>query len=239
MVRTRLVAIRSKKYILPTNHNLNNSNNVDSDNDASNIVIDNDSNIELIVPETQTQIVYATQLGSTDSVDNEDLSPVDCCGKAPELEKIPVLSTLTGEKSSHEASKITGTPPSKNKTGPKTLSFVPKMIEIAKYGYETPTKEPFKSPENLEVSPTWFTPTPELDSWFLCDEDQFHCLGLIQNLHEFPIKRSEEWLNKKFCQFKKIVYDNNLIRVKVLTNMWLDDGLQHSFRTTLFLFQHL
>ena len=71
------------------------------------------------------------------------------------------------------------------------MSFVLKKIEIAKYGYETPMKEPFKLPENLEVSPTRFTPTPELDSWFLRDEDQFHCLGLIQNLHEFPVKRSE------------------------------------------------
>ena len=55
MVHTRLAAIRSKKYVLPTNNNLNNSNNVGSDNDASNTVIDNDSNLELIVPETQTQ----------------------------------------------------------------------------------------------------------------------------------------------------------------------------------------
>ena len=66
MVHTRLAAVRSKKYLLPTKNNLdntNNYNNVDnvSDNDAStNIVIDN---IEVIVPETQTQIVDATQLG--------------------------------------------------------------------------------------------------------------------------------------------------------------------------------
>ena len=73
MVHTRLAAIRSKKYILPTKHNLNNSSNVnaDNDNDASNTVIDND-NIELIVPETQTQIVYVTQLGSTGSLDDDD-----------------------------------------------------------------------------------------------------------------------------------------------------------------------
>ena len=79
------------------------------------------------------------------------------------------------------------------------------------------------------MSPTRFTPTPELDAWFLDDDDQFHCLGLIQNLHEFPVKRSVEWLNNNFLQFRKFVNDNNLIYVKVLTDMWLSDGNQHSF----------
>ena len=101
MVHTRLAAVRTKRYLLPTKSNLNNTNNnvnVDnvSDNDASNIVIDND-NIELIVPETQTQFVGATQLGTTGSVHDKDQSPKDCC-KAPELEKNP----LSGRKSSHE-----------------------------------------------------------------------------------------------------------------------------------------
>ena len=55
MVHTWFAAVRSKKYILPTKHNLNNSSNENADNDnaASNIVIDN-ANIELIVPGTQT-----------------------------------------------------------------------------------------------------------------------------------------------------------------------------------------
>ena len=57
MVYTRLAVVRSKKYILPTKHSLNNSSNVNADNDnddaASNTVIDN-ANIELIVPGTQT-----------------------------------------------------------------------------------------------------------------------------------------------------------------------------------------
>ena len=48
-------------------------------------------------------------------------------------------------------------------------------------------------------------------------------------MHEFPFKRSVEWLNKNYCQFKKFVNDNNLIRVKVLTNIWLDYGNKHSF----------
>ena len=73
-----------------------------------------------------------------------------------------------------------------------------------KYDFETPTKKPFELPEKLEISPTRFTPTPELDAWFVDDEDQFHCLGLIQNLHEFPVKRSVEWLNKNYCQFKSL-----------------------------------
>ena len=32
-----------------------------------------------------------------------------------------------------------------------------------------------------------------------------------------------------FVSLKKIVEDNNLTRVKVLTNIWLTDGKQHSF----------
>ena len=129
----------------------------------------------------------------------------------------------------HEACKITSTPPSENKIGPTTSSFIPSRTEILKFGYENPTKKSFELPEKLEISPTRFTPTPELDAWFVDDEDQFHCLGLIQNLHEFPVKRSVEWLNKNYCQFKRFVNDNNLIRVNVLTNMWLDDGNQHPF----------
>ena len=140
-----------------------------------------------------------------------------------------MLSILTGEKSSHEACKITGTPPSKNKTEPKTLSFVQSKIEISKYGYKTPMEKPFELSEKLEVSPTRFTPTPELDAWFLDDEDHFHCLGLIQNLYKFPVKRSINWLNNIFLQLRKFVNENNLVRVKVLTNMWLNDGNQHSF----------
>ena len=147
------------------------------------------------MPETQTQIVDATQLGSTGSVHGKDQLPGYCC-KAPELEKTLVLPSLTtGEKSSHESCKVTSTPPSKNKSGPKSSSLIPNQIEILKYGYETPTKKPFELPEKLGASPTRFTPTPELDAWFVDDEDQFHCLGLIQNLHEFPVKRSVDWLN--------------------------------------------
>ena len=82
---------------------------------------------------------------------------------------------MSGRKSSHEASKITDTP---NKTVPKT-SFIPGKIEISKYGYKTPTKKPSELPEELVVSPTHFTSTPELDAWFQDDDDQIHCLGLI------------------------------------------------------------
>ena len=68
-----------------------------------------------------------------------------------------------------------------------------------------------------------------MSPWFIHDDDQTHCLNLINNLNKFPIKSSEEWLNRNFCQFKKFVEDNELTRVKVLTNMWLADGEQHSF----------
>ena len=60
-------------------------------------------------------------------------------------------------------------------------------------------------------------------------DDPIFCLDLISNLDEFPIKSSEEWLNCNFCQFKKFVEDNDLTRVKVLTNMWLFDDQQDSF----------
>ena len=183
------------------------------------------------MPETQTQFVNPTQFsGGTESLDDREQLPEDC--EASRLEKTPVLSN-TGEKSPSEACRTNTstpptTPPSKNKVGAQ-WSYVPSQIEIIKYGYKTPSKKPFELPDKLEVTPTHLTPTPELDAWFVDNDDQFHCLALIQNLHEFPIKSSEEWLNNNFCQFRKFVNDNNLSRVKVLTNMWLDDGNQHSF----------
>ena len=45
----------------------------------------------------------------------------------------------------------------------------------------------------------------------------------------FPFKSNEKWLNENFRQFQKFVNDNDLTRVKVLTNMWLQDVKQHSF----------
>ncbi len=69
---------------------LNNKN----DNDASNIVIDNDT-MELVVPETQTQIVDATQY-DTESIDDKDQLPEDC--NTFELEKTPGISRFKTEK---------------------------------------------------------------------------------------------------------------------------------------------
>ena len=152
---TWLAAVRSKKYLLPTKHNLNNNN-----NNNNNVNVENDSD-------------------STGSVGDNDQLPEDCCAKAPKLEKSLVLSALTGEKSSHKACKITATP---NKTRPKTSLLIPSKIEISKYGYKTPTKKPFELPENLVVSPTRFTPTPELDAWFLDDEDHFPLSGTHSKL---------------------------------------------------------
>ena len=36
-------------------------------------------------------------------------------------------------------------------------------------------------------------------------------------------------VESQFSSVQKVVEDNNLTRVKVLTNMWLADGEQHSF----------
>ena len=110
-----------------------------------------------------------------------------------------------------------------------TREFLLTSIKILKYGYKTPEQEPFKLPEELAISPTRLAPTPDFDPWFSWDEDQTHYCNLIQNLHCFPVDKSEQWLNEIFCQFQKFVNDNNLMQVKVLTNMWLQDEKQHAF----------
>ena len=99
--------------------------------------------------------------------------------------------------------------------------FALPSIKILKYGYKTPEKEPFELPEELEISLTCLALTPDFDPWFSWDEDQTHCCNLIQNLHYIPIDKSEQWLKENFHQFQKFVNDNNLVSVKVLTNMWL------------------
>ena len=60
MVLTRLAAVKKKKYILPTNANKNNKDN--SNNDASIYVVSTEKpTSDRIVPETQAQVVKATQ----------------------------------------------------------------------------------------------------------------------------------------------------------------------------------
>ena len=61
MFSTRLAAVKKKKYILPTNANKNNKDN--SNNDASINVVSTEKPTcsTRIVPETQTQVVKATQ----------------------------------------------------------------------------------------------------------------------------------------------------------------------------------
>ncbi len=103
------------------------------------------------------------------------------------------------------------------------------QIEILKFGYSTPKKHPFKLKDHVQVYPTHSIPTPIVSPWFMHQDDQLHCTNLINNLNNFPIKSSEEWLNRNFHQFKKFVEDNDLTRVKILTNMWLADVKQHSF----------
>ena len=61
MVFTRLAAVKKRKYILPTN--ANKINKVNSNNDASINVVrtEKPTYSTRIVPETQTQVVKATQ----------------------------------------------------------------------------------------------------------------------------------------------------------------------------------
>ena len=110
-----------------------------------------------------------------------------------------------------------------------TREFVLPSIKILKYGYKTPEKKLFELSEELEISPTCLALTPDFDPWFSRDEDQTHCCNLIQNLHCFPMETSKQWLNENFCQLKKFVNNNNLVRAKVLTNMWLQDGKNCAF----------
>ena len=110
MVHTRQSTVKKKKYILPTNNNLNN---INSNNDeVSNLVNGTDS--ITVVPETQTQIVDVAR-GPEVSFGAPETPTKDAaglCGKtaADELEKTPVTEITTGEKSSQETSNITMTP---------------------------------------------------------------------------------------------------------------------------------
>ena len=231
MVFTRLAAVKKKKYSLPTINNFNTSK-MNDNADVSNSV--NSTDEITVIAETQTQIVEATQ--NTDVFYGYPEAPTEDVADlvqthATELEKTPVTDVTHGEKSSNETPSNITTPPSLKTTGlvDSSGNQVLPQIEILKVGYSTPKKHPFKLDDRIAVSPTHLTPTPKVSPWFKHDSDQTHCLNLINNLNKFPIKGSEEWLNRNFRQFKKFVEDNELTRVKVLTNMWLADGEQHSF----------
>ena len=116
-----------------------------------------------------------------------------------------MTNVTLGEKSSKEAPSGITTPPSLKTTGlvDSSGNQVLPQIEILKVGYTTPKKHPFKLEDRVQVSPTHLTPTPIVSPWSMHDEDQTHCLNLINNLNKFPIKTSEEWLNRNFRQFKK------------------------------------
>ena len=227
MVHTRLAEVRKKKQIETNVNNVNKEYDSSfSPNDSSTSNLFNGPLLKVVVCETQTQMVNSTQ--------DDDVS-----FKGFELEKTPPVPSTdekctgdreSGEKSS-EAPKVT-TPPSKKRkaedAGSKNIDL-PTKIEFRKFGYLTPDKTPFALDDNLLVTPTHLTPTPELDAWFIDDDDQRHCSNLINNLDNFPFEGSKEWLNNNFRQFKKFVTDNGLTRVKLLTNLWLKDGKQHSF----------
>ena len=142
-----------------------------------------------------------------------------------------MTNVTLGEKSSKEAPSGITTPPSLKTTGlvDSSGNQVLPQIEILKVGYTTPKKHPFKLEDRVQVSPTHLTPTLIVSPWFMHDEDQTHCLNLINNLNKFPIKTSEGMVKPKFSSVQKIVEDNELTRAKVLTNMRLADGEQHSF----------
>ncbi len=110
-----------------------------------------------------------------------------------------------------------------------SCGMILRQIEILKYGYKTSEKKPFHLQDSNQVSLTHLTLTPEMNAWFTNDDYQTHCNTLTQNLHKFPIKSSEKWLNENFCHFQKFANGNELTYVKVHTNMWLQDGNQHSF----------
>ncbi len=75
--------------------------------------------------------------------------------------------TNTKKGYNEETSGIATTTPSNTKRTEDSCGTleVPKII-IIKYCYQTPEKEPFELPENLQVSPTHLTWTPDLDAWF-------------------------------------------------------------------------
>ncbi len=152
---------------------------------------------------------------------------------ADELEKTLVTELTSGEKSLDEDPNITTTPPLSKSKGPvNSCGMNLPEIKILKFWYKTPEKKPFNLPKKLQVSPLCLFPTPKKDPWFSSFDDQKHCLCLIQNLTNFPMESSEQRLREKFCQFQKFVNDNDLTRVNELTNMWLQDGKQHSFPVT-------
>ena len=134
----------------------------------------------------------------------------------------------TGEKSSVETSSRPTTPPCATAKVTDNDLVIPD-IKILNYSYHTPEKKPFELNDPVEVLPTHLTPTPDLDPFFTDESDQIHCQQLIQNLNPFPIKCSEQWLKDNFRQFKRVVNVLDLTRVKVLTNMWLQDGKEHTF----------
>ena len=188
MVHTRLGEVRKKKQIETNVNNVNKEYNSSfSPNDSSTSNLFNGPLLK-VVCETQTQMVNSTQ---DDGVSLKDIK----------LEKTPPAHSTDekcnrdkeiGEKSS-EAPKVT-TPPSKQmkaEDGSKNIDL-PTKIEFRKFGYLAPDKTPFTLDDNLLVTPTHLTPTPELDAWFIDDDDQRHCSNLINNLNNSTFEGSKE-----------------------------------------------
>ncbi len=72
-------------------------------------------------------------------------------------------STKSGKNRSDEALRST-TPPSNTTETSDSSSVLPPIKILKNYGYKTPEEIPFKLPGNIQLSPTYYTPTPELDA---------------------------------------------------------------------------
>ena len=181
MLFTRLAAVKKKKYNLPTVSNLNSKMN---DNDGVyNNVNDSTDDITIIV-ETQTQVLEAIQ--NTDVFYGHPVAPTEDVVDleeipTTELKKTPVTDVTLGEKSSNEPPSNITTPPSLKTKGLVDSSgnqIIP-QIEILKVGYSTPKKHPFKLEDCIQVSPNHLTPTLIVSPWFMHQDDQTHCINLI------------------------------------------------------------
>ena len=146
MVFTRLAAVK-KKYTLPTKANKQHKDNSNNNASISNLVSAEKPTLTRIVPETQTQVVEATQgvnVPSTTFVaSQDDVSSISDKGyMATEPKKTSGKGTDPKEKSSSETAITTPTSPKKVDVNSE---IVLPSIKILKYGYATPEKKNFRT----------------------------------------------------------------------------------------------
>ena len=147
MVFTRLAAVK-KKYTLPTKANKKDRDNSNNNVSYSNVVsTEKPTFLTRVVPETQTQVVEATQgvnVPSTTFVaSQDDVSSISDKGyMATEPKKTSGKGTDPKEKSSSETAITTPTSPKKVDVNSE---IVLPSIKILKYGYATPEKKNFRT----------------------------------------------------------------------------------------------